>query len=152
MSGNSITNLRAERFSIGELSRRTGVHIETIRYYEKIGVTPPPPRTCGGRRTYGATETRTLAFIRRARELGFVLGEIRALLELGGPGVATCTDVCAIAARHVETIRAKIADLQKLERFLAGQIVQCSGDAVTDCAVLDALYPPNTELDSTVSQ
>lgn len=132
-------------FTIGELSRRTGVHIETIRYYEKIGLVDPPPRTPGGRRNYGATDACVFAFVRRARELGFSLDEIRALLDLGGPGVATCADVCAIATRHLGTIRTKIADLRKLERFLSDRIVQCSGDAVPDCAVLDVLYPPDSE-------
>ncbi len=67
---------------IGELSRRSGVNIETIRYYERINVLPAPPRTANGRRVYGPAETRTLAFIRRSRELGFTLDEIRTLLAL----------------------------------------------------------------------
>jgi MerR family mercuric resistance operon transcriptional regulator len=138
-----ITDSRAEGLLIGELSRRTGVHIETIRYYEKIKMLPAPPRTAGGRRVYGPVETRTLAFIRRARELGFTLDEIRALLDLGGPGKATCSEVCAIATRHLEDIRSKIVDLRKLERLLSGTIAQCSGAAVPECAVLDALYPPD---------
>jgi MerR family mercuric resistance operon transcriptional regulator len=138
-----ITDSRAEGLMIGELSRRTGVHIETIRYYEKIKMLPAPPRTAGGRRIYGPVETRTLAFIRRARELGFTLDEIRALLDLGGPGKATCSEVCAIATRHLEDIRSKIVDLRKLERLLSRTIAQCSGEAVPDCAVLDALYPPD---------
>jgi MerR family mercuric resistance operon transcriptional regulator len=140
-----ITNSRAEGLMIGELSRRTGVHIETIRYYEKIKMLPAPPRTAGGRRIYGPVETRTLAFIRRARELGFTLDEIRALLDLGGPGKATCSEVCAIATRHLEDIRSKIVDLRKLERLLSRTIAQCSGEAVPDCAVLDALYPARTK-------
>lgn len=140
-----ITKTRAEGLMIGELSRRTGVHIETIRYYEKINMLPAPPRTAGGRRIYGPVETRTLAFIRRARELGFTLEEIRALLNLGEPGKASCSEVCAIATRHLEDIRSKIADLKKLERLLSRTIAQCSGEAVPECAVLDALYPSVTE-------
>jgi MerR family mercuric resistance operon transcriptional regulator len=143
MAKNAITTPRAEGMPIGELSRRTGVHIETIRYYEKIGMVPPPPRTEAGRRVYGASEERTLSFIHRARELGFGLDEIRALLALGGPGMATCSDVCTIASRHLTTIRSKIVDLQKLENYLAQTMSQCSGAAVPDCAVLDALYPPH---------
>jgi DNA-binding transcriptional MerR regulator len=72
----------SEALPIGELSRRTGVHIETIRYYERIKMLPAPPRTASGRRVYGLTETQTLAFIRRSRELGFTLDEIRTLLAL----------------------------------------------------------------------
>lgn len=146
-----ITNSRAEGLMIGELSRRTGVHIETIRYYEKIGMLAAPPRTAGGRRVYGPLDLRTLTFIRRARELGFTLSEIRALLGLGGPGKATCSEVCAIATRHLEDIRSKIVDLRKLERLLSRTIAQCSGEAVPDCAVLDALYPPGNGLKARMS-
>src|SRR5438128_10828741 len=85
--------------SIGELSRRTRVNIETIRYYERIKMLPAPPRTASGRRVYGQGERRTLAFIRRARELGFTLGEIRALLALSGGGAQeACAEVRELAA------------------------------------------------------
>jgi MerR family mercuric resistance operon transcriptional regulator len=137
-----ITASRAEKLDgmpIGELSRRTGVNIETIRYYEKIKMLRAPPRTEGGHRVYGQTETRMLAFIRRARELGFSLDEIRALLDLGGPGNASCADVRKVAARHLDDIRAKIGDLKKLERLLAKTIARCSGNRVPDCPVLEIL-------------
>jgi MerR family transcriptional regulator, mercuric resistance operon regulatory protein len=130
---------RVERMSIGELSRLTGVNIETIRYYEKIDMLPAPPRTEGGHRIYGSAEARILAFIRRARELGFTLDEIRALLNLGGPGRASCAEVREIAAHHLEDIRAKIADLRKLERLLATTVAKCSGKKVPDCPVIDIL-------------
>lgn len=146
MPARPITKTRPDALMIGELSRRTGVHIETIRYYEKINMLPKPPRTTGGRRIYGTTETRTLTFIRRARELGFTLSETRALLDLGDTGNASCAAVCAIATPHLEGIRSKIADLQKLERLLSETIAQCSGEAVPDCAVLDALHPPTVEV------
>ena len=81
----AITSPRAENMSIGELSKQSGVNIETIRYYERIKMLPAPPRTASGRRLYGPAERRTLAFIRRSRDLGFTLEEIRALLALGGP-------------------------------------------------------------------
>jgi MerR family mercuric resistance operon transcriptional regulator len=137
-----VTALRAERLDgipIGELSRLTGVNIETIRYYEKIKILRPPPRTEGGPRVYGPTETRLLAFIRRGRELGFGLDDIRALLALGAPGKASCADVREIAAHHLGDIRSKIDDLRKLERLLAKTIAQCSGSRVPDCPVLDIL-------------
>lgn len=137
----AITVPRAGGLTIGELSKLTGVNIETIRYYEKIHVLPAPPRTEGGRRVYGEIETRTLAFIRRARQLGFTLDDIRALLALGGPGQAACSDVYSIASRHIADIRCKIADLRRLERLLSKTVAQCSGQAVPECAVLDALYP-----------
>ena len=134
-----ITVPRVEGLSIGELSRLTGVNIETIRYYEKIKMLPSPPRTEGGHRVYGSTQTRTLAFIRRARELGFTLEEIRALLDLAGPGKASCAEVRDIATHHLKDIRAKIKDLVKLERLLARTIAQCSGRNVPECPVLDVL-------------
>jgi MerR family mercuric resistance operon transcriptional regulator len=134
-----ITGSRAEGLSIGELSRLTGANIETIRYYERIKMLPAPPRTSGGRRLYGSTETRTLGFIRRARQLGFILDDIRALLDLGGPGNASCVEVREIASHHLEHIRAKIADLKKLERLLASTIAKCSGGRAPDCPVIDIL-------------
>jgi MerR family transcriptional regulator, mercuric resistance operon regulatory protein len=137
-----ITASRADRLDgipIGELSRLTGVNIETIRYYEKIKMLRAPPRTEGGRRVYGPAETRLLAFIRRGRELGFGLEDIRALLALGAPGKASCADAREIAAHHLDEIRSKIADLRKLERLLAKTIAQCSGTRVPDCPILDIL-------------
>ena len=96
--------------AIGELSRRTGVNIETIRYYERIKMLPAPPRTPSGRRVYGPGETRSLTFIHRSRELGFTLDEIRALLALSrGDGNNTCAEVRQLAADHLADVRAKIA-------------------------------------------
>ncbi len=145
-----ITNARAGGRTIGDLSRRSGVHIETIRYYEKIGMLPAPPRTPGGRRIYGPVETRMLIFIRRARELGFTLDDVRGLLALGEPGTASCSDVCAVATRHLQAIRAKIADLNKLETLLIETVTRCSGEDVPECAVLDALYPSDIETSALV--
>jgi len=96
--------------SIGKLSRRTGVNIETIRYYERIKMVPAPPRTASGRRVYGPAETRTLAFIRRSRELGFTLDEIRALLALSDDnGREVCAEARDLAAGHLADIRATSA-------------------------------------------
>jgi MerR family mercuric resistance operon transcriptional regulator len=124
---------------IGELSRLSGVNIETIRYYERIKMGPAPQRTASGRRVYGVTELRILAFIRRSRELGFSLNEIRALLRLGAPGMASCSEVKVIATHHLEDIRAKLSDLKKLERLLAKTVARCSGKKVPNCPVLDIL-------------
>lgn len=126
---------------IGQLSRRTGVNIETIRYYERIKMLPKPPRTEGGHRVYGPTEERILAFIRRGRELGFTLDELRALIDLGGPLQAPCADVRDIAAKHLSDIRSKLADLRKLERLLAATIKQCEGGTMPECPVLEMLTP-----------
>ena len=126
--------------SIGELSRRTGVNIETIRYYERIEMLPAPPRTASGRRVYGPAETRTLAFIRRARELGFTLGEIRALLALSaGGGRESCAEVRELAAAHLAEIRGKVADLKAMERVLADAVERCDAGEAPGCPVLDAL-------------
>ncbi|MFL5223069.1 MAG: MerR family transcriptional regulator [Microvirga sp.] len=137
----AITDARAERMSIGLLSRLTGVNIETIRYYERIKMLAAPPRTASGRRVYGSHEARILAFIRRSRELGFSLDQIRTLLRLGGPEKASCREVRAIAAHHLEDIRAKLGDLKKLERLLAKTVARCSGNVAPDCPVLDILDP-----------
>ena len=95
--------------SIGELAKSSGVNIETIRYYERIKMLPAPPRTASGRRVYGPVEKRTLAFIRRSRDLGFTLEEIRALLDLGGPERASCADVHKIARAHLAKVRSKLS-------------------------------------------
>jgi len=134
----TITSSGAENISIGELSRHSGVNIETIRYYERVEMLDPP-RTAGGRRVYGTTDLRILVFIRRSRELGFSLDEIRALLRLGGPDKASCREVREIAARHLEDIRAKLSDLKKLERLLSKTVARCSGKTAPDCPVLDIL-------------
>lgn len=136
------------RIPIGELSRRTGVHIETIRYFEKVGMLIAPPRTGGGHRVYDEQHVRSLAFIHRARQLGFTPQEVRAILDLGGPGKARCAEVRDIAAHHLQEVRAKMVDLVELERLLASTIEHCSGDAVPECAVIDMLdtgLPPDNE-------
>src|SRR5262245_62912993 len=136
----AITSSRDENLLIGELSRRSCVNIEPIRYYERIKMLVSPPRTASGRRVYDSTALRILVFIRRARELGFSLDEIRALLRLGGPGKASCREVREIAAHHLEEIRSKLHDLRKLERLLATTVARCSGRTAADCPVLDILY------------
>lgn len=135
----AITSSRAENLSIGELSKVSGVNIETIRYYERVKMLTPPPRTPNGRRVYDSGDLRILVFIRRSRELGFSLNEIRALLRLGGPEKASCREVHEIAAHHLEDIREKLTDLKKLERLLARTVVRCTGKTAPDCPVLDIL-------------
>jgi MerR family mercuric resistance operon transcriptional regulator len=130
----------AAAISIGELSRRTGVNIETIRYYERINMMPHPPRTASGRRVYGQTESRTLGFIRRARELGFTLDEIRALLALAAEGGhQACVEVRDLAARHLADVRTKIADLKAMEGVLADAVHRCDQGEPTECPLTDAL-------------
>ena len=135
----AITSSRAENLPIGELSKRSGVNIETIRYYERVKMLAPPPRTDSGRRVYHSTDLRILVFIGRSRELGFSLDDIRALLRLGGPEKASCREVREIAAHHLEDIRARLVDLKKLERLLAKTVARCSGRMAPDCPVLNIL-------------
>jgi MerR family transcriptional regulator, mercuric resistance operon regulatory protein len=131
---------RIASFSIGELSRCTGVNIETIRYYERVRILPAPPRTAGGRRVYGPAESRTLTFIRRARELGFTLDEIRTLLALSGEDDrATCAEVREVAARHLAEIRTKISDLRAMEQVLAETVDRCDAGELSGCPVIETL-------------
>src|ERR1700734_3262291 len=117
-----ITDKREGSLSIGALSRQTGVHIETIRYYERIKMLAAPPRTAGGRRVYGERHRRTLGFIRRARDLGFNLDEIRALMDLDGRGGASCGGVREIASGPLAKVRAKLADRAGLEAVLSKRL------------------------------
>jgi MerR family mercuric resistance operon transcriptional regulator len=130
--------------SIGELARRTGVHIETIRYFEKVGMLDVPDRTGGGHRVYAGRHVRALSFIKRARELGFRPKEVRTMLELGGPGEACCDEIQEIAVHHLEQVRGKIADLARLEQLLAATVERCSGGHVPDCPVIDMLESPES--------
>jgi MerR family transcriptional regulator, mercuric resistance operon regulatory protein len=126
--------------SIGELSRRTGVNIETIRYYERIKMLAAPPRTASGRRVYGPAETRSLAFIRPSRELGFSLEEIRALLALSAyDGKNTCAEVRQLAASHLADVRAKIADLRAMASVLSDAVRRCDAGEMPGCPLIDAL-------------
>ena len=124
--------------TIGALSERSGVNIETIRYYERADLLPAPPRTQGGHRVYNGDSLKRLVFIRRCRELGFTLDEIRNLLGLMG-GRHTCGDVHAVALAHLQHIRAKIADLRRMERTLAMTAARCEGGDAPKCPILDAL-------------
>ena len=134
-----ITALRASTFSIGQLSKATGVHIETIRYYEKIGIIPEPPRSRGGQRQYDEDGLRRLGFVSRSRQLGFSLAEIRTLLALiDGEGI-TCADVRKLTLSHAARARRKIEDLERLEAALKLMAARCHGEEVPDCPIVDAL-------------
>lgn len=134
--------MAARGITRGELARRTGVNAETIRYFERIGMLATPDRTDGGHRIYDERHVRTLAFIRSAKSLGFTPDEVRAIVDLGGPGKATCAEVREIASHHLEHVRAKIADLVEIERLLAATIEHCSGRPDTECAVIDMIEQP----------
>ncbi|MCV0397338.1 MAG: helix-turn-helix domain-containing protein [Rhizobiaceae bacterium] len=123
----------------GQFALTTGCNIETIRYYEKTGLLPDPPRTKAGYRVYSAGHASRLRFILRARELGFNLDDIKGLLGLEDRSVPTCAEVKARTDRHLSDVRAKIEDLQRMEAILAKTAAQCSGADVPDCPVLETL-------------
>lgn len=131
------------KLRIGDLSKQTGCNIETIRYYERIKVLPAPPRTQNSYRLYDESHCTRLIFIRRARELGFSLEEVRGLLRLVEGGHYTCGEVQALALTHVDEIRRKIADLKRLERALKDMAQQCSGDDVPECPIIEILSSPS---------
>jgi|TARA_R110002073_G_scaffold284676_2_gene448856 MerR family mercuric resistance operon transcriptional regulator len=123
----------------GDLARLTGCNLETIRYYETIGVMPEPPRSSKNYRVYDDTHVTRLRFVMRARELGFTLDEVRDLLAMVDGGQQTCGEVQALATAHLATVRAKIADLRRIEHVLSSTVAQCTGDDVPECPVIDAL-------------
>ncbi len=124
----------------GRLAKATGCNVETIRYYEQIGLMPAPLRSDSGYRIYGAVERQRLSFILRGRELGFSIKGLRSLLSLVDGGDYTCGEVRDQTLRQLEDVRAKIADLRRLERTLAEVSAQCEGGAVPDCPIIDALF------------
>lgn len=124
---------------IGALSKETGVHIETIRYYEKAGVMPKPPRSSGGRRQYDDEYKSRLSFVKRCRELGFSLDDVRSLLGLVDGGY-TCGEVQQMTLAHQQEIKSKITDLRQLDRTLGKLAGSCDGGDTPDCPVIDALF------------
>ncbi len=130
-----------DSFAIGELGRLTGTKVETIRYYERIGLLAAPSRTTGNYRAYGAEHLSRLSFIRRSRDLGFSLDQIRALLSLSDDRQRTCEAVDAIAKEHLTEVERKIADLKALQRELGKMIDQCRHGTVAECRIIEALSP-----------
>ncbi len=126
--------------SIGALAEKTGCKVETIRYYERIGLMPDPVRTAGGHRLYRDTELRRLSFVRRARQLGFALDTVRALLGMADIAGDSCAEVERISRRHLADVHAKIADLKALETVLADMVAECEAGTLPACPIIDALY------------
>jgi len=125
---------------IGQLSEQAECKIETIRYYERIELLPEPNRSEGGYRIYDENQLKRLVFIRRSRQLGFTIEEIRELLKLVDGGSYTCSDVKSITMEHVQDIRQKITDLKKLEKTLTHIASLCAGNATPECPIIDALF------------
>jgi Cu(I)-responsive transcriptional regulator len=127
--------------NIGELARAADTNVETIRYYERIGLLPAPPRTGGNYRDYSAEHVNRLSFARRARNLGFSIEQIRALLDLADQREQSCEAVDAIAREHLADVKRKLADLTALRRELETVIGQCGHGTVAECRILEALAP-----------
>ena len=122
------------------LADETGCNIETIRYYEKIGVLPPPKRTASGYRVYGSDDIKRLSFIRRLRQLGFTLAEIRQFLELIDGHDYTCREVHARTLIHISDVKIKVRDLRKIQATLSAMAEQCGRGEVPDCPIIDELF------------
>ena len=127
--------------SIGALSKATGTTVETIRWYERVGVLPAPARTVGNYRSYGPAHLERLSFVRRARDLGFTLDQVRELLRLADARGRQCDAVDRVAREHLEEVERKIADLEALRRELQDLIGQCRHGTVNECRIIEALSP-----------
>jgi len=126
-------------FPIGVLSRRSKVSIETIRYYERASLLRKPARSAGGYRLYQSSDANRLCFIRRARDLGFSLDEVRRLLDLADQRSRSCRRVHDIAAEHLSEVQAKIVDLKRMERVLGVMMKTCAQGTMPTCPLLEAL-------------
>lgn len=133
--------MSANILTIGHLARETGTKVETVRFYEKTGLLPKPTRTEGNYRSYDRAHLNRLSFIRRARDLGFSLDQIRALLALSDDRERSCAAVDEIAKEHREEVERKIADLQSLKKELDRMIDQCGCGVVADCRIIESLSP-----------
>ena len=127
--------------TIGTLATATGTKVETIRYYERIGLMPEPARSAGNYRTYGSAHVARLRFVRRSRDLGFTIEQIRALLDLADQRDRDCAVVDAIAREHLLAIERKIADLNALRVELRALIDCCAGGTIARCRIIEALSP-----------
>lgn len=127
-------------YPIGAMSRETGVNIETIRYYERIEIMPKPDRTEGGNRQYNQDQLKRLFFIKRCREIGFGIGEIRALLSMVDHQDFTCGEVHDMTVEHLTNVKKKISDLRRLERSLTTMAAECSKGDVPECPIIDTLF------------
>ncbi|MFD2238148.1 MerR family transcriptional regulator [Aureimonas populi] len=133
--------MSASFLSIGHLARQTGTKVETIRFYEKNGLLPAPSRTEGNYRAYEPDHLNRLSFIRRARDLGFSLDQIRALLTLADDRGQSCAAIDAIANEHRAEVEKKINDLLALKAELDRMINRCGHGVVADCRIIETLSP-----------
>jgi Hg(II)-responsive transcriptional regulator len=138
--------MASQTLTTGETAERAGVNVQTVRYYERRGLLPEPPRTSGGFRQYEPEHVDRIRFIKRAQELGFTLDEAGELLDLRATPEADRADVRAVAQEKQEEIRHKIRDLQRMQSTLDDLIAACEGHGSTDaCPILNALEGPVEE-------
>lgn len=135
--------MNAHAISIGEAARQSGVKVPTIRFYEKIGLLPAPPRSEGNRRQFDARDLRRLSFIRHARELGFEIADIRELLDLTERPQNSCHEADSIARRHLDEINGRIARLEALSGELQRMVDECGHGQVCECRVIQVLADHN---------
>lgn len=126
-------------FTIGGLAKQTGTKVQTIRYYEQIGLLAPPERTDGGQRRYNEDDVDRLSFIRHARQLGFPLDSIREIIDLSDDPNRPCHEVDEIARRQLHDVEQRIVRLEALRTELQRMIKECSGDQTSNCRVLEVL-------------
>jgi MerR family transcriptional regulator, mercuric resistance operon regulatory protein len=125
--------------TIGAAARLSGINIETIRYYEREGIVPSPERSEGGRRVYTADQIEILLFVKRCRDLGFPLSDVKAMLALRTAMSDQCDEVRAISERHIANVRAKLEDLRRLEQALVELVAECRKGR-TECPALKGLF------------
>ena len=130
------------KYSIGQLAKESGCKVETVHYYEKIGLMPEPPRTEGGHRVFALSHVKRLNFIRRSRELGFKIEQIKDLLKFIDEPNHYCGEVRAMAMLQARAVQDKIDDLQRLQIALSEMVLKCKGrnNSIDDCPIVDALF------------
>lgn len=135
--------VRGDNLSIGELAERTGCSVPTIRFYEEIGLIPKAARTDGGRRTYTESDTKLLTFIRRCRDFGFPVEQVRDLVTLSTSRDRNCFEARDLADGHLKSVREKITEMKALERSLQEFVerceIECAGGPAAECVILDDL-------------
>jgi DNA-binding transcriptional MerR regulator len=131
----------ASSMTIGDLAAATNTRVETVRWYEKVKLLPKPARSAGNYRLYGPEHLRRLSFIRRGRDLGFTVDQIRELLALADERGRSCAEVDTIARAHLAEVERKLSDLTRLARELSDVIGQCKCGSVADCRIIEALSP-----------
>lgn len=129
----------ADNLTIGELGRKTGCKVQTIRYYEQIGLMPEASRTAGNQRRYDSTHAERLAFIRHSRELGFPLDAIRQLLNVSDDPERSCETVDLIARDQLQEVDRRIKSLNAMKSELERMIRQCRGDKIAECRIIEVL-------------